>query len=378
MRYTEQPNDFNFETLYDYVRSGLILFVFAPLRLCKEISTKVVFLSKDLIQRILICSMLILAILFFAHVGISVGIFHKEFSLLQGKVPPVLYLGGIVCLAIGYGAFVTHDLVVYQRLEDLIPNATGVKLGEDDTKPDVAKDSGTEGNKEDFNVNLTEDSLNEILRGMNISDDEKSATDVKDAETVLPEVDLGIEPEEINDGEKSNSAPDNGLETDIDLSQLSPDSLDDMLKGATIDPDAVMSVDLQSVLSPEDGEAEAVNDAATEEGAVQQTPSEKGEESAFSKSVLSNPDLIGDKKLLAHQDRLQSLVAATEKDLGCQPPLTEEEKQALEESMDNSRDPSKYLDESNLTRFFSEIGMDTFGSLDDLMSWCTPSEFKLA
>ena len=51
MRYTEQDNSFKFESFYDYVRGAIVFTLIAPLRLIKEISTKVVYLSKDKLRK---------------------------------------------------------------------------------------------------------------------------------------------------------------------------------------------------------------------------------------------------------------------------------------------------------------------------------------
>ena len=300
MRYTEQDNQIKFESFYDYVRNIIVLIIIGPLRLIKEISTKVVFVSRGAIKKILLsaiviqCALLALQILLNVLLGI-------EFTILSGRVPIVVHAVSAIILVTLNFAYNTYDFLIYQQLDKFLPAVTGVSL------KDVMHEQGAE--KEDLSSEEGESNI----QFDNFEDLDKIIKQTVDKADTEPNL------------------------TDLDTSFL------DSIESVSIEP---VKIELEDIL-----------------------PEYKD---------LINEELYENEDVFAFQNELElSLQDKDALDKQYNGPLETDTIEQIKDNMDKSREPSKYISEDNLKLFFSKIGMDNFGTIDDLSNWCTPKEFSL-
>lgn len=98
-----------------------------------------------------------------------------------------------------------------------------------------------------------------------------------------------------------------------------------------------------------------------------------GEQTAF-----VNSDIYENEDIFQFQNELdREVINTVESDIVYSGNLNSEEKQTIKDNMENARDPSKYISEDNLKIFFNKLGVDNFGTIDDLSNWVTPKEFSL-
>lgn len=300
MRYTEQDSSFKFETFYDYVRGAVILTLIGPLRLVKEISTKVIYLNKTAIKRVLMTACLLEFCIFILQCVINAAIFHNELGLLIGKVPIIVHLMALIVLALLYFGYTTYDFIIYKQLDKFLPIVAGVNITQSEVKEEEEEQSS-----------------------------ELQFDNFQDLDKVLQE-----QTDKLNDVQEDMSDL-----TDVSLTELDTDFFDSM-EDVSVEPPKY------------DIPAEVVD--------------------------LVNPELYESEDIFKFQNEVEETFAnMTEEEVKYTGDLTENEKEEIKKNMDNSREPSKYISEDNLTLFFSKIGVDNFGTIDDLSNWCTPKTFPL-
>lgn len=307
MRYTEQDNSFKFESFYDYVRGVIVFTIIAPLRLIKEISTKVIYLSKDKLRKILSTACIIECCIMLLQIVINITFLQNEFNLLTGKVPIVVHLASslvLLTLAIWYN---TYDFIIYKQLEKFLPIVTGI------TVDNVVNDEFVSSNED---VADSEEKVQEDLHFENFEDLDKILTEQVE--------------QKLNDVTKT-------------VPETNPD---DLLAG--LDDDFLNNLESVIVETPS-----------------YDVPAEQ--------TVFVNSDIYENEDIFQFQNELDREVLNTvESDIVYSGNLNSEEKQTIKDNMENSRDPSKYISEDNLKIFFNKIGVDNFGTIDDLSNWVTP------
>lgn len=304
MRYTEQDSSFKFETFYDYVRGAVVLTLIGPLRLVKEISTKVIYLSRTAIKRILLVACILEACIFILQGLVNTAVFQNEFGLLIGKVPIIIHLLALVILGLIYFGYSTYDFIIYKQLDKFLPIVAGVNITTDIPAEDNSDDTQSENNDLHFD-------------------------NFQDLDKVIQE-----QTEKLNDVQEDISDL-----TNVSLTELDTDFFDTM--------------DDVAVEPPKYNVPDEVID-------------------------LVNPDLYDSDDVFKFQNEVEEAFATTsEDDIKYSGDLTPTESAEIKKNMDNSREPSKYISEDNITLFFSKIGVDNFGTIDDLSNWCTPKEFPL-
>lgn len=312
MRYTEQDNSFKFESFYDYVRGAIVFTLIAPLRLIKEISTKVVYLSKDKLRKILFASCVIEFFIMLLQIIVNVTFLQNEFSVLTGKVPIIVHLVSILILLMLAAWYNVHDFIIYKQLEKFLPIVTGINVDKDNSDVSVSEDKGGISDAEKNQENLQFESFEDL---------DKILTEQME--------------------QKLNDVTEN----------ISDSNPGDLL--AELDDDFLSSLESVTIETP--------------------SPSIPDEQAVF-----VNSDIYENEDIFQFQNELDIKVSSTsEDDVVYSGNLSSEEKQSIKDNMENSRDPSKYISEDNLKIFFNKIGVDNFGTIEDLSNWVTPKEFSL-
>ena len=313
MRYTEQDNSFKFEGFYDYVRGTVVLVMIAPLRLIKELSTKIVFLPRETVKRLLLYANIMSVAFLVLQTVINLAFLSNEFSLVMGKVPVVVQLVAQIILILLYFWYTTYDFIVYQQLDKFLPIVTGVNIS------DIT--SETNSSSEDTSI----------------SDNMSNASDNLQFDNF----------EDLNDiiGEQIKTTQ---SDTTMDLADV-----DNLL--SDIDADFLSNISVQGEQSldhfnsiPED------------------------------QRNLINEDIINNEDIFQFQNELDIAVDNLEEvNIDYKGNMVQEELDTVNEKISKSRDPSKYISEDNLQLFFSKIGVDNFGIIDDLSNWSVPKDFQL-
>lgn len=119
MRYTEKEYKFEYGSMTEWLQDILGIICIAPLRLCNEISTKVVYLKKSIIERVLFVAVFIqiIVVMVTAIIERALG----TVNLFTGKVPLLLQLIVLVILCVGAFVYKINELAIYSHLNALLP-----------------------------------------------------------------------------------------------------------------------------------------------------------------------------------------------------------------------------------------------------------------
>lgn len=119
MRYTEKEYKFEYGSMTEWLQDILGIICIAPLRLCNEISTKVVYLKKSIIERVLFVAVFIQIIVVMITTIIERAL--GTVNLFTGKVPLLLQLIVLVILCVGAFVYKINELAIYSHLNALLP-----------------------------------------------------------------------------------------------------------------------------------------------------------------------------------------------------------------------------------------------------------------
>lgn len=117
MRYTEKEID-NIESFTDYCKRFLQLLFTSQLRLFMEITTKLLFIKKEQLEKLLLTTSIIAFI--FSALQIVIGIFFRSLNLFYGTLPIVFQLGIAIIILILYFIFRKIDIKVYSNIENMV------------------------------------------------------------------------------------------------------------------------------------------------------------------------------------------------------------------------------------------------------------------
>lgn len=126
LRYTEKDYKFEYGSMTEWLQNIFGIVCIAPLRLCNEISTKIIYLKKSIIERILFVAVFIE--IFVVIITTIVQRILGNVSLYAGKVPILLQL--IVLAITGFGAFLfkINEFAIYNQLNALLPIVSGISM----------------------------------------------------------------------------------------------------------------------------------------------------------------------------------------------------------------------------------------------------------
>lgn len=142
MRYTEKEYKFEYGSMTEWLQDILGIICIAPLRLCNEISTKVVYLKKSIIERVLFVAVFIqiIVVMVTAIIERALG----TVNLFTGKVPLLLQLIVLVILCVGAFVYKINELAIYSHLNALLPIVGSNEFTQNIASPtfvDVDKDT---------------------------------------------------------------------------------------------------------------------------------------------------------------------------------------------------------------------------------------------
>lgn len=142
MRYTEKEYKFEYGSMTEWLQDILGIICIAPLRLCNEISTKVVYLKKSIIERVLFVAVFIQIIVVMVTSIIERAL--GTVNLFTGKVPLLLQLIVLVILCVGAFVYKINELAIYSHLNALLPIVGSNEFTQNIASPtfvDVDKDT---------------------------------------------------------------------------------------------------------------------------------------------------------------------------------------------------------------------------------------------
>lgn len=303
MRYTEREYDYNYGSFKDWIQHIAALFIVAPLRLVSEISTKLIYLNRKLIIKILNLSVIINTICLGVFCGLKM--YLGTFDLWLGKIPIIIQILGLVILLLIDTWYQLYDFAIYQHVNALLPIINRV-VAEDmqyfNTVSDSELSSNDKVNKHDSFEDFNEQVLNELkdLDSLNLDDLLTSDSSLDDITDMLSKQEVEIH------------KPSNSSETVISTEEF---------------PESFNSFDFSN----------------------------------------ANEDLLAmiNEELL-NSSELNEYRHDTEIKINNMDSISTEE---LEQEMDDSEDPSKYIPEEHLFQFLQDLGADSFGSVDQLGGW---------
>ena len=246
MKFIEHCIEFKTDNPSELLKSVIVLTLTAPYRLVTEISSKIIFLGKDKIQKVLLyaigiaCSILVAMLL-----GRQV---MKETSWFTGRFPPVMVATAIVLLIILYFVFSSFNFVIYDQL-DLLFSKTLSNSDSSESEEEIIEEVTTEAGVEES------DDISAFMANTEEAMDGESAVEAVEQSAVVDE-----KPEEIVDNPalkqvnkdynyhysdivstlRNSSSAYNGFMSSEDVQELS-DSLNDV-----IDPSKYISEELIS------------------------------------------------------------------------------------------------------------------------------------
>lgn len=126
MRYTEKES---FQE--DGVLQKVLCAVTAPLRLCRELSTKFIFLKRSLIEKVLLVA------IFFAAIGVLIDLILAKLMgnvhWFEGKFPFICRVVGLGVIVLLYLFYELHEFTIYKQINKLVMNCVVHKENVDDT-----------------------------------------------------------------------------------------------------------------------------------------------------------------------------------------------------------------------------------------------------
>lgn len=320
MKFTEHSIDLSFDSALTAFKGIAILSLTAPYRLVTEISSKVIFLGKKNIQKIIATAVVMASLL---TVAMFIGNkFMGVTSILAGRFPIVLMLVGIGILVCMYVAFSAFNFVIYDQFNQLFQKTLPAI---EDTEEVTEQDSVPE----DVDLSMF------VVNDQDAADEKVSAEPVTEVSSeAAPEAVPEITPE--------------SKEAEIPVTELNAEQ-----PVNTVEQDN--SNDLNSLID-----------------AVFDNMSAQPEVSEETKQVMSQINEI--KK--AHDSGYVDLVTTLKNNVRTYNGFMDAD-QVLElnDAMEDSTDPSKYISEELITAFVNDIESLATHGLEDLDLAVIPSTF---
>ncbi len=307
MRYTEKEYDFEYGDMKEWLQNIAALFIVAPLRLFNEISTKIVYLNRSLIIKVL--NLAVVLNLLFVGAAIGIKIWLGELNIWLGKVPIVLQLASLAIVIVINLWYRFYDFIIYQQLDKLLP---------------LKKKSPAE------EESIEEVSIEDNSKELNLFEEQtKNNTFAEFEDSLLTEL------------------------TELSIPDVTP-----MQNTTDIDSIAAKLAEEPLIINS--------SDSTTEEQVVTHNTIDLSEIDDTLLEIL-NEDLLDDSSAIEYQHIIETEIDN----------LAVVDDTELEQEMDDSTDPSKYVSEEGLFKFLSTMGLDSFGSLDNFGNWETPESFNL-
>ena len=318
MRYTEREFDYEHTSVYDFVRMVFVLVLIAPARLCGEISSKVIYLKRKQIEQILLTSLVINAVIVLGECVVK--IYNGNLDIMVGTFPVCAKILSAVVICGIFAIFKFCDFVIYKQLEHLLPIVT--KANFSTTSKSEPEESFVTNDHSEFSIGAL-DALADAVTEQGF-----------------------IEPE---------------------FTPLTEDSLKDS---------ASIVHTLQNVNVPKDTPDGSV--VGSKEFSGGKPPVEEKTAAVAENANLINADLYEDVSVIAYQKGLNTMVSDMQT-MGIEYSgnLTAEEINTIEHNIDESMDPSKYLDTAILNAFLGNASFDSFGTIETFSSWEVPANFGM-
>lgn len=270
MRYTEKEYDFEYTDMKAWLQNVAALFIVAPLRLFNEISTKIVYLNRSLIIKIL--NLTVILNLLFVSVAVGVNYWLGDLNIWLGKIPIVLQIASLIITIIINLWYRFYDFMIYQQLDKLLPLRKNTTAKKDDlessgiSKSEDLNAFDNNQTKDNDSFEEFEDSLLTELTELNIPDIEPKATTM-DVGSIAAR--LAEEPLILNEHNDTNSNVESKIINTIDLSEIDETLLDilneDLLDDTTtIDYQHMVDSEVANLTAVEDKELEQEMDDVTD------------------------------------------------------------------------------------------------------------------
>lgn len=305
-RYTEREYSEDIGSFKDWVQHAAALLLAAPLRLVNEISTKVVYLDRKLIGKILnlaaIIAVISTALTWFLKIMLG------DSNVWLGKVPLALQIivsGIMLCITVWFHLW---DFTIYRKMEALRPVENLGKQEELSTVEEQQESNPAESEEKTKPVSF-KDFDREFLESL----------EIPETPTVTPKSQEKMSIKDIADS---------------------------LIKAS----DSKTEKPVQSNLKSTQGNFETDLDDIDEE-----------------LLSLLNEDLVADPELTSYRKEIETAVDD----------MDAIDEGALQQEMDDSTDPSKYVSEDSILRFLTDLGAESVGTADMLDGWKLPDSFDM-
>ena len=364
MKYTEKDYTFSYEGMKGWLQNLVALIIVAPLRLINEITTKLMFLQKSLIQKILnlaACLSVICVVLYCILESATNG-----FDLWTGKVPLVLQITCALMLIILAIWFKFYDFDMYRQIDKFLSitkeDTNNIDKFSDDNQLDVEPLEPT--NNKTFNS--FEDEIFSELNALDLPEVEpvSSSLDIEQLTQKLNEhSNRRIDPSAVfMDSESINESINEMQHEALAVTQIEePQNVISFAEEDFYNIDNLSSSVGSSVMNASND----LQDNTVQDNTVQQTIKNKDLDNLDDDLLeILNQDLLTDETTINYQNRINAQLDTLEM-------VSDEE---LSKKMDDSTDPSKYITEENLFRFLNELRANEFDMFDD---YKVPGDYDL-
>lgn len=116
-QFIEEGVELSNNSIFEFLKSVVCMFVLAPYNLVNTVSTRIIYLKRSCIAKMLLCSVAISAAV--TLVNACVMIYFGQFSLTLGKFPLIIMIADTVILILLYFLFGSIDFVTYSQLDAL-------------------------------------------------------------------------------------------------------------------------------------------------------------------------------------------------------------------------------------------------------------------
>lgn len=215
MRYTEREYNFEFTSLSEWLQNILGVIIVAPLRFCNEISSKIVYLKRDIIERILFLAVLLQIII----IGVTAILqsYFSDISADRGKVPILLQLIVLAFTCLGFCFYKFYNISIYAQLNHILPVVGSVPV--DDAQDHMDYLNLDTPGKSEF-PNLSND-MNPISTPLTVNDLENINIDINLED--FNDTQIGGQSQNIINPFKDNVKSDKSQKianSEVDLSEL--------------------------------------------------------------------------------------------------------------------------------------------------------------
>lgn len=373
MRYTERDLKTKYTSFMDYVESVVELLLLSPLRLINEISKKVVYLQKKRIEKLLIVSIVIAALIIVTESLIQLT--FNSLYLIGGPFSILFQLIALFVICIIYGFIRNYDFSISEQMESVLQAGQNLDKEIEDNFDEGMKDNFDEAMKDKF------------VEGIDMPEEKKDMPDAK-------KVDLSFKNVSTKDFTENLHYDFNIDEEDVDLSDLpindfndfndfskiagitgTSNFLDDIVKADEVNEseESEMSINVSDNISPfSTQELNPITEENFRQDELFNDGLDLSEYDCANHSVTEfiNNDLLENQKVKDYKNRHSKAVEKLkerDKTLPKASLFSTEELEIIQKMCDQAVKESKFIDDDIIQIALKNQKYDDFSQVDNFM-----------